>query len=72
MSSKIHNRIDDYVERNSFRVAGSLPTDTRDESRSTPQKKKLNTLSSSKKEKTLKDSREKNKQSVKSIAIIKE
>lgn len=72
MSSKTHNRIDEYVERNSFRVTGSVSEGTRNESRSTSQNQKLNTLGSSKKEKKLEDSREKYKQSDKSIAIIKE
>lgn len=59
MSSKTNNRIDKYVERNSFRLAGSVNKNNQNESRSISKENSLNTFRPSKNKKALKGSREK-------------
>jgi hypothetical protein len=73
MSFNTNNRIDDYLERNSFRLAEPLNTHTQRESLSTPNETCLNAFRPSPNKRALKGSREKEPGNLnKQIAIIKE
>ena len=73
MKNKPKNRIQEHVERNSFRL-GEIGTkeNIQVKSHSTSEEEKLKALGSSKNKRTPRGSKEKNQQSNKSIAIIKE
>ena len=72
MKSKTHNRIDELARRNTIRLDETERINNQEESEAKIEKQTLNTLRSFENKRTLKGSREKNQQSNKSIAIIKE
>ena len=72
MKTETQNRIDELARRNSIRLDDTRSIGNTAESEATIEEKNLNTLRSFENKRTLKGSREKNQQSNKSIAIIKE
>ncbi|HKL18256.1 MAG TPA: hypothetical protein VJ905_04785 [Halalkalibaculum sp.] len=72
MKSKTHNRIDELARRNTIRLDETERIIDPEESEVKIEDETLNTLRSFENKRTLKGSREKNQQSNKSIAIIKE
>lgn len=68
MNSKIQNRIDELARRNTIRLDDTGQINSKEVS----EEENLNTFRSLDTTRTLKGSREKNRQSNKSIAIIKE
>jgi len=72
MKSKTHNRIDELARRNTIRLDETDRIIDPEESEAKIEEQTLNTLRSFENKRTLKGSREKNQQSNKSIAIIKE
>lgn len=72
MKTETQNRIDELARRNSIRLDDTRRIGNTAEFEATIEEKNLNTLRSFENKRTLKGSREKNQQSNKSIAIIKE
>jgi len=72
MKTKTHNRIDELARRNTIRLDETERINNPEESEAKIEEQTLNTLRSFENKRTLKGSREKNQQSNKSIAIIKE